>query len=293
MNIDNRHTRIAPSPTGYMHLGTARTAYFNWLAARSTGGSFLLRIDDTDTSRSDNKYLDSIYDSLSWLELDYDKVVKQSDRIDVYRSYLQKLIDKKVITFKDGAYFVSPDVLDMIPDNWNDKLNRKPVKVSDYDKSVIANLVIWRSDDTPTYHFASCVDDIDLGINTIIRGVDHIANTAKHILIYRMLDAPLPDYYHVGLLTDMSGKKYSKRNGAVSIPDLKGLGFGPDAVLNFMLRMGWGPSVDDKSTKKIDRNRALNMFWNDGHMRPAPSKVNMDTLGWFNKKYGYGTATEV
>jgi len=289
MGLRKRHTRIAPSPTGYMHLGTARTAYFNWLAARSTGGSFLLRIDDTDGDRSDDKYLDSIYDTLSWLGLDYDNVFKQSDRMDVYRAYLDRLVVAGRVVFNDGAYFVSPDVTDMIPDVWNDHLNRKPVKVSDYDKDVISKLVIWRSDDTPTYHFASCVDDIDLGINTVIRGVDHIANTAKHILIYKMLDVDLPDYYHVGLLTDMQGKKYSKRNGAISVPDLKDMGYGPDAILNFMLRMGWAPKVDDKSTKTIDRDRALDMFWDAGHMRSAPSKVNIDTLGWFNRKYGYGT----
>lgn len=288
MNTKTRHTRIAPSPTGYMHLGTARTAYLNWLAARSTSGTFLLRIDDTDADRSDDKYLASIYDTMSWLGLDYDNMVRQSDRMDVYRSYLDRLVKSGRVVLNDGAYFVSPDVSDMIPSSWKDRLNRKPIKVSDQDKDTIAKLVIWRSDDTPTYHFASCVDDIDMGINTVIRGVDHIANTAKHILIYGMLGADLPDFYHVGLLTDMDGKKYSKRNGAISVPDLKDRGFGPDAILNFMLRMGWAPKVDDKSTKTIDRDRALGMFWNDGHMRPAPSKVNLDTLDWFNRKYGYG-----
>ena len=288
MDLKTRHTRIAPSPTGYMHLGTARTAYFNWLAARSTNGTFLLRIDDTDADRSDDKYLDSIYDTLTWLGMDHDNVVRQSDRVDTYRAYLDKLIVAGRVTLRDGAYFVSADCVDLIPDSWDDGLNRKPIKVSDYDKGVISNLVIWRSDDTPTYHFASCVDDIDLGINTVIRGVDHIANTAKHILIYKMLDADLPDYFHVGLLTDINGKKYSKRHGALSVPDFKDMGFGPDAILNFMLRMGWAPKVDDKSAKTIDRDRALSMFWNHGHMRPAPSKVNMDTLNWYNRKYGYG-----
>lgn len=288
MKTKTRHTRIAPSPTGYMHLGTARTAYFNWLAARATGGTFLLRIDDTDADRSDDKYLSSIYDTLSWLGFDYDNAFKQSDRLDVYRSYLDKLIANGSVVLRDGAYFVSPAVAELIPDTWNDNLNRKPVKVSDYDKGVISNLVIWRSDDTPTYHFASCVDDIDFGINTVIRGVDHLANTAKHILIYRMLGADLPDYFHVGLLTDMNGKKYSKRNGVISVPDLKKFGVGKDALLNFMLRMGWAPKLDDKSTKIIDRDRAIDMFWDDGHMRSAPSKVNLDTLDWFNRKYGYG-----
>ncbi|MDG1950010.1 MAG: glutamate--tRNA ligase family protein [bacterium] len=288
MNKDTRHTRIAPSPTGYMHLGTARTAYFNWLASRSTDGTFVLRIDDTDADRSDNKYMDSILDSLAWLGLDFDSTFRQSDRQDVYRAYLDKLIADKKVVKRDGAWFVAPDMLGLIPDTWDDKLIRKPVKVSDHDKGIIADLVLWKSDDTPTYHFASCVDDIDTGINTIIRGDDHKMNTAKHILIYRLIGADLPDFFHVGLLTDMNGKKYSKRNGAMSVVDLKDMGFGPDAVLNFMLRMGWGPRVDDKSAKTIDKARALDLFWDGGKMRPAPSKVNMDTLDWFNRKYGYG-----
>lgn len=288
MNTNTRHTRIAPSPTGYMHLGTARTAYFNWLAARSTGGSFVLRIDDTDAARSDDKYLDSINNSLDWLGFDIDNVVRQSQRQDIYRAYLDRLIADGKVVKRDGAWFVSPDHTDLIPDSWSDGLNRKPVKVSSYDKGVIADLVLWKSNDMPTYHFASCVDDIDMGINTVIRGVDHLANTAKHILICRLLGADLPDYFHVGLLTDMDGKKYSKRNGAQSVVDLKDKGFGVDAVLNFMLRMGWAPRVDDKSAKSIDRDRALAMFWSDGKMRSAPSKVNMDTLGWYNRKYGYG-----
>ena len=263
-----------------MHLGTARTAYFNYLAARSTDGDFILRVDDTDKDRSDDKYLNSIFGSLDWLGLDYDAVYYQSKRLDVYKSYLDKLVNLGRAVAKDGAFFLNFDFKD---DHWTDGV-KGDIAINDNDRDLCSKLVLWKSDGMPTYHFASVVDDIDLGINCVIRGVDHISNTAKQVAIYRALDADLPLYYHVGLLMGSDGKKLSKRHGASSVVDYTNDN-SPAAILNYMLRMGWSPFVDNKANSVIDKDKALKMFWDDGKMRPSPAKLDADKLKWYNKKH--------
>lgn len=272
-------TRIAPSPTGYMHLGTARTAYFNWLAAKSVGGHFTLRIDDTDMARSEDKYTDAIFASMESLGLDYDAVFFQSKRGTVYRDYLDILQEKGKIAFKDGAYFLNTENM---PTHWTDEI-AGPIAISPADMEFLKALVLFKSDGTPTYNFASVIDDIDTGINCVIRGVDHISNTPKQIAIYNALDVPLPKYYHVGLILGPDGKKLSKRHGASSVVDYAD--YDTNALLNLMLRMGWGPIKDDKSTAIITKGDALSLFWEGGKLRSAPSKLDMAKLEWYNKKY--------
>jgi len=274
------NTRIAPSPTGNMHLGTARTAYFNYLASRSTGGKFILRVDDTDLDRSDDKFLDSIFGSLDWLGLNTDAVYYQSKRLDVYTDYLNRLLDSGKAIKKDGAVFLNYDFKD---DSWVDGIKGK-INISDNDLVAASNLVLWKSDGMPTYHFASVVDDIDLDINCVIRGVDHISNTAKQIAIYRALGADLPVYFHVGLLTAVDGKKLSKRHGASSVVDYQDSNT-PAAMLNYMLRMGWSPSLDNKENSVISKDKALRMFWDEGKMKPSPAKLDTNKLKWYNKKH--------
>lgn len=272
-------TRIAPSPTGYMHIGTARTAYFNYLAAKSAGGTFILRIDDTDVSRSEEKYTQGIFDSMKTLGLEYDELYYQSKRTDVYKEYLQKIINAGRAEFKDGAWFLKTlDFRDM----WLDEI-KGPIQISDADKEFIKEMVLFKSDGSPTYHFASVVDDIDMGITCVIRGVDHIPNTAKQIAIYEALSAPLPEYHHVGLILGPDGKKLSKRHGAASVVDYAE--YHPEALLNLMLRMGWGPSVDDKSAALINTEKAIELFWKGGKLRAAPSKLDITKLQWYHKKY--------
>jgi glutamyl-tRNA synthetase len=304
-------TRIAPSPTGDMHLGTARTAYFNWLAARASGGSFILRIDDTDTARNDSSKVDDILAIMDWLGLDYDELHFQSQRQVVYDKFadnlLQQLWAKRL---DDGAIVMNLGFFNVdhqtyfkdtlgIPDHWTDSL-AGDIALTNSDWDQAKNLVLMKSTAAgggPTYNFASLVDDIDLGINFVIRGTDHIKNTAKQVLLNQFIRPtlnandiinhtkyPLPKFAHVGMLTKKK-KKLSKRDGAASMLAYRDAGYNPDAILNFLLRLGWGPKVDDKTTKIITKDRALELFLDGGKMRAAPSNIDIQKLDSFDRKY--------
>lgn len=274
------NTRIAPSPTGQPHIGLLRTAYLNWLAARSTNGKFFLRIDDTDTDRSKTEHVNEIIEAMEWLGLDYDDIYKQSLRYDIYQYYLQRLGSRTVI--RDGAVFLQPTV---VRTHFVDEIAGK-ISVSSTDIDYIThNVVLWRSNNGgPTYHFASVADDIALGIDCVIRGVDHISNTARQIAIYDALEVPIPKYHHVGLI-HKDGKPLSKRDSAASILQYKKDGIDPDAMLNFLARMGWGPNVDDKTTKMLTRDDMLRMFWSAGHLRSQPAGFDAMKLASFDRKY--------
>jgi glutamyl-tRNA synthetase len=279
-------TRIAPSPSGYFHLGTARTAYFNWLAARASGGRFLLRIDDTDVSRSDPAYLDVIYRSMDYLGLDYDVTFKQSDRKDRYHDVASSLMAAGKALRRDGAVFLACPLGDgpLAGGFDDDAIGR--VARTQLDLDAVANLVLIRSDGMPTYHFASVVDDLDMGVTYVIRGADHISNTMRQVALYLALDAPVPRYAHVGLLHDqLTGKKLSKSTGARSLLDFQADGVRADAMCNFLLRLGWGPKVDDRSTAVIPRDKALQLFLGGGNLRAASCKVDFQKLHSLDRKY--------
>jgi glutamyl-tRNA synthetase len=259
------NTRIAPSPTGDMHLGTARTAYFNWLAARATGGKFILRIDDTDLERSKPEHTEVILETMEWLGLDYDEIHYQSKRQDRYEDIVRmfKHSDKGFID--DGCLRLTAPFEE---DN---------------------HLVMMKSDGSPTYHFASVLDDIDMDTNYIIRGNDHELNLPKHQHIHNQIVGNLgpafPDVQHVSLITK-GGKKMSKRDDAASMLWYRDQGYSPEAVLNFMLRLGWSPDQDDKSNAIITRDKAVEMFFDGGHFIKAKlSGYDQNKLDWFNKKY--------
>ncbi len=274
------NTRIAPSPTGNMHIGTARTAYFNWLAARASGGKFLLRIDDTDASRNSQEYLDNILETMDWLGLNYDEMIKQSDRNKRYIYVADYLLTKGTAIKKDNAIFLN---VDSIRDSWDDTV-AKTIKTNDVDKQHISNLVLIKSDGVATYNFSSVVDDVDNNINYIIRGNDHISNTIKQITIYDALGCELPKFSHIGLI-HKDGKKISKRDNALGILHYKELGYSSGAVLNFMLRLGWGPKIDDKTATIIDKDRALELFLNDGNLKASPANMDMNKFEFLKKKY--------
>jgi glutamyl-tRNA synthetase len=290
-----KHTRIAPSPSGHFHLGTARTAYFNWLAARATGGSFLLRIDDTNTEKSSQEYIDVIYRAMDYLGLNFDHTFKQSDRLDRYNTCLEMMVKADKAEVRDGAVFLKHS---LERDSFDDRA-LKNVKVTKIDTDFIQNMVLRKSDGMPTYHFANVVDDIDHGINMIIRGNDHTNNTMKQVALYEAIHAAegtqvrLPDYAHVGLLCDLTtGKKLSKSDGATSLLDYQDQGIDPDAMLNFLLRLGWGPKVDDKTAAIIGRDRALELFLDGGNLRGVHSKVDFSKLAHYDKKYKAAKAKE-
>jgi glutamyl/glutaminyl-tRNA synthetase len=282
----NHVTRIAPSPTGMFHLGSARTALFNWLIARSTQGKFILRIDDTDNSRNNEDAVQIIDDALAWLKLDYDLRVRQSDRLPLYNQMVVCLLDAGLAFYDGNAVRFKPK---NIPTSWNDTI-AGDISITSQDHKAIDGLVLIRSDGMPTYHLSSTVDDMNLGITWVVRGVDHLTNTAKHITLWNALNdvlssnIPLPLFSHVGLITQ-NKKKISKRDGAASLLSYRDNGIDVDAMVNWMLRLGWGPTIDDKTTSTILRDRALLLFLNGGKMRSSPANMDPALLLALDRKY--------
>jgi len=220
------NTRIAPSPTGDMHMGTARTAYFNWLAARATDGKFILRIDDTDIARNDQSKVDDILKVMDWLSLDYDMLVYQSNRFDLYQHVAECLIDGGFAKrLDDGAVVLDFQDWDNFPcKSWHDNI-AGDIKIGQSDFDYISNMVLIKSNGSPTYNFANVCDDIDfdIGVNYVIRGVDHQKNTGKQIVLYYFLSTipmsgiKVPQYAHTGLL--FKDKKKLSKTGRCCIYD--------------------------------------------------------------------------
>ena len=292
------NTRIAPSPTGYMHIGTARTAYFSYLAARITGGKFILRIDDTDKSREVDGAIDIILESMEWLNLDYDDIFYQSSRIDRYKSVANDLLKANLAKKLDnGAIALNLENISL-PNFWHDEV-AGDIQVTDKNKEVIKDTILIKGGDNigqPIYHFASVVDDYDYNINYIIRGNDHTSNTIRQIAIWNAIDnlnyshrtENFLKFAHVGLI-HKNKKKMSKRDAdsdpTIFLSYYKENDYEPEAVLNFLARMGWGPTVDDKTTAILPRERMLELFLDGGKMRSASSNFDMDKLNSFNRKY--------
>ncbi|MGB3056963.1 MAG: glutamate--tRNA ligase family protein, partial [Candidatus Omnitrophota bacterium] len=228
--------RFAPSPTGYLHLGSARTALFNWLYARRTGGKFLLRIEDTDRERSDEKYLKEILEDLKWMGLDWDEEpIYQSKRFDVYREKAEKILG-------GGKAYREGDAIIF-------KVEKgRTIEVDDiihgritFNTDEIKDQVMIKSDGSPAYNFCCVVDDAYLNITHIIRGDDHISNTPKQILFYEAMGLEPPRFAHIPLMMGTDGAKLSKRHGGVSVEEYKDEGFLPEALANYLLLLGWSP----------------------------------------------------
>lgn len=274
MDHKNVRVRFAPSPTGHLHIGSVRVALFNWLFARHYDGSFLLRIEDTDTERSTQEYADSIVTALRWLSLESDEsFVVQSTRLDVYKHTITKLLEEgkayrcftpeaEVEAFKREC--IKTGVTTGYRSQWRDKQPteqelQKPyairfkvpqdiseITVSDlihsdimFDVSQIDDFVIQRSDGMPTYNFVVVVDDNEMRITHVIRGEDHLSNTPKQILLYQALGFELPAFAHLPLILGPSGDRLSKRDAAVSVLDYRAQGYLPDAFCNYLVRLGW------------------------------------------------------
>ena len=275
------NTRIALSPTGDLHLGNLRTAYFNWLAALASGGYCYLRIDDTDASRVDISQVNNFRYLFDMMLISPDDWFTQSSRRSRYYQVAADLSDRGLTQIDDQCLRLSyPKLYDL---QWSDSI-AGPITVPKADADFGANMVLIKSDGSPTYHFASVVDDIDSKINWVIRGKDHINNTSKQAVLYHALGADLPLFSHVGLLKK-DGKPLSKRDKAGSVQQLLDDGYLPRAILNFVARLGWGPTVDDKSTKLLDRKQMLDMFLTKGKMRNSDSNVDLALLDSYNRKY--------
>ncbi len=247
--------RFAPSPTGVLHIGGARTALYNWLFARGRGGTFVLRIEDTDRERSLPEHVEQILDSLRWLGLDWDEgPISQAGRADRHREEISRLLAERHAYEHEGAVRLrvpeggSTTVEDVI---------RGPMV---FEHAHIDDFVIARSDGSPLYNFAVAVDDRDMGITHVIRGADHISNTPRQLMVLRALgDAPPPVYAHVPLLHGPDGKKLSKRHGAASVQDLREAGYLPEAVRNYLALLGWAADATTTffTTEELVRSFSL------------------------------------
>ncbi len=305
-------TRFAPSPTGYLHVGGARTALYSWLLAKRHGGDFVLRIEDTDVERSTEEAKQAILDGMNWLGLSWDTgPIYQTDRFDRYRELIQKLLDEGL------AYkcFMSSEELDRIreeqkargekpryPGTWRDRTDhpdgepfvirfknpQEGAVVFDdrirgeitFSNSELDDLIIQRSDGTPTYNFCVVVDDWDMGITHVVRGEDHINNTPRQINILKALGAPVPDYAHVSMILGDDGKKLSKRHGAVSVMQYRDDGFLPQAMVNYLVRLGW--SHGDQEIFSMDE--MIELFSLDA-IGLSASAFNTEKLIWLNQHY--------
>jgi glutamyl-tRNA synthetase len=310
-------TRIAPSPTGFLHLGTARTALYSWAYARHYGGQFVLRIEDTDVARSTQESVEQILASMHWLGLDYDEgPIYQMQRLDRYKQAVEQMLAAGTAyrcyctpaeldamkeaqrargekALYDGRWRpASGKVLPPIPDgvppvirfcnppegdvSWDD-LVKGPITINNRE---IDDLIIVRADGVPTYNFAVVVDDWDMGITHVFRGDEHINNTPWQINIFRALGATLPHFGHVPVILGEDGQKLSKRRGAVSVTAYEEGGYLPEAMLNYLARLGWSHGDDELFTSE------QMVSWFDGtHLSKSPAQWDAAKLAWVNAQY--------
>jgi glutamyl-tRNA synthetase len=264
---------MAPSPTGFLHIGGVRTFLFNWLFARGQGGEVLLRIENTDTSREVAESTEQIQRSLSWLGIDWDGEVRfQLDRMDDARRLAQQLLDE------DRAYEDEGAIRFRMPDEgttgWDDVIRGR----IEFPNERLEDLVLVRSDGRPTYNFANPVDDMLDGITHVIRGTDHVSNTPKQLQILKALGAEPPVYAHVPDVLGTDGKKLSKRHGAQSVEDFRERGYIPEALVNFLARLGW--AYDDK-TEVFSVDELLRVFTLE-RVSPSPAVFDYQKLEWLN-----------
>ena len=268
--------RFAPSPTGALHVGGARAALYNWLLARGSGGTFVLRIEDTDRERSTPENIEQILDALRWLELDWDEgPVFQSERAPRHKEEIARLVDEGRAYLDEGAVRLRvPEAGETVVRD----VIRGEIAFRNRD---IADFVIARSDGSPLYNLAVAVDDHDLGITHVIRGEDHISNTPRQMMILSALGAEPPVYAHLPLLHGPDGKKLSKRHGAASVQALRDAGYLPAAVRNYLALLGWGY---DEATTFFTTEELIKLFSLDRVSR-NPAVFDEQKLRWMNGRY--------
>jgi len=326
-------TRFPPSPTGYLHVGGARTALFNWLYARHTKGKFVLRIEDTDMQRSTKESADAIFEALEWLGIDWDDgPYFQSERFHIYQEYIQKLLDsgnayycsctsEQLEEMRNKALAVrgKPKYDGTCREKGLSKGENTVVRfkapltgttvIEDvikgnivFQNSELDDFIIQRSDGIPTYNFVVVVDDITMGINTVIRGDDHVNNTPKQIQLYKAFGVKLPTYGHVPMVLGKDRTRLSKRHGAMSVTAYRDMGYLPDALINYLVRLGWSFGDQEFFTREdliekfnlenighaagvFDQDKLLAL--NADHIKAAPSEKIIKHLTPFLEERGY------
>ena len=306
-------TRFAPSPTGYLHIGGARTALFCWAYAKRHGGTFILRVEDTDLERSTQQSVQAILDGMQWLGLDCDEgPFYQMQRLHRYKEVAQQLLNA------GHAYYCycSKEELDAMREaqrsrgekprydgRWRDSKETPPAGVTPvlrfktpltgevtWDDQVkgpitvgnseLDDLVILRGDGVPTYNFGVVVDDIDMNITHVIRGDDHVNNTPRQINMYKALGATLPKFAHLPMILGSDGERLSKRHGAVGVMQYRDDGFLPEALVNYLARLGWSHGDEEKFSRE-----QLTEWFDLGHVSKSPARFNPEKLAWLNQQY--------
>ena len=305
-------TRFAPSPTGFLHIGGARTALFCWLAARASGGEFVLRIEDTDRERSTSESVQAILTGLEWLALAPDEgPFYQSERMPMYRAATERLLDEgrayrcycsrerleklreqamergekprydgRCRHLDEAPKGVEPVIRFRNPDSGSVAFRDRVRGPIEFDNHELDDLVIQRTDGSPTYNFAVVVDDLDMRINLVIRGDDHINNTPRQINLYHALGVDAPEFAHVPMILGDDGARLSKRHGAVGVLAWRELGYLPDALLNYLARLGW--SHGDR--EHFSRDELIELFRIEDVNRKA-SRFDVEKLNWLNQYY--------
>jgi glutamyl-tRNA synthetase len=307
-------TRFAPSPTGYLHIGGLRTALFSYLWAKQNNGKFVLRIEDTDKARNSQEAADAILNAFEWLGLEHDdEITYQSQRDEIYAKYIQELLDAG----KAYKCYMSKEELTELRETQmaNKERTKYDGKYRDFDgtppegvepvirikaplsgaividdgvkgeitfqaEDILDDFVIARADGSPTYNFVVAIDDHLMGINEVIRGDDHLSNTPKQIVVYDALGFDIPKFYHVPMIHNSAGKKLSKRDGATDVMAYKEMGYTPEALLNFLVRLGW--SHGDQEIFSMDEMRTL---FNPKDINKSASIYNTEKLDWLNAHY--------
>ncbi|HEX2232454.1 MAG TPA: glutamate--tRNA ligase [Thermoleophilaceae bacterium] len=268
--------RFAPSPTGALHIGGARTALYNWLLARQEDGVFLLRIEDTDRERSTPENVEQILDALRWLELDWDEgPFSQAERADRHRERIAELVEGGHAYEDEGAVRLR------VPDDGETVVEDAIRGEVRFPHDSIQDFVIARSDGSPLYNLAVAVDDLDMGITHVVRGADHLSNTPRQVMILRALGAEPPAYAHLPLLHGPDGSKLSKRHGAASVQEVREAGYLPEAVRNYIALLGWGldETTTFLTTDELVRNFSLE------RVSRNPAVFDEQKLRWMNGRY--------
>lgn len=320
--VNKIKVRIAPSPTGYLHIGTARTALFNWLFAQKNDGVFVLRIEDTDLERSDPKFEEDIKESLRWLGLEWDEFSRQSERINIYKKYLEELIDqgkafwcfhsleelerekKEQMARKEPPrhicrYKYKENIGSYINGQKNgiirlrvDENSTRIIHFNDiikgtieWSENLIGDLSLAKNLETPLYNFAVVVDDYEMKISHVIRGEDHISNTPKQILIQEALGFKRPEYAHLPLILGEDRTKLSKRHGAVAISQYRELGYLPEAIINFIALLGWRPKQKGQYFEDIYSIDSMISLFDLKDVQKSPAVFDIKKLNWMNRYY--------
>jgi glutamyl-tRNA synthetase len=279
-------TRFAPSPTGYLHVGGARTALFNWLFARHHGGVFVLRVEDTDEARNTEAARQAIFDGMNWLGLDWDEGPEkggnfgpyyQSERREIYDAWFQKLVDAGRV-YEDGGA-------------WRFRFDRKPVTMHDLvcgevtidyrDESNTPDMVVKRSDGSYVFHFVNVVDDLEMKITHVIRGEDHLMNTPKHLQLIEAFGGVAPKYAHIPLILNPDGSKMSKRDEGAAVGDYPRQGFLPAAVVNFIALLGWNSKTD----REIFTLAELAEIFSLENVNRSPGRFDLEKCKWVNQQH--------